>query len=293
MKKILIAFLMFTLSVPAFIAPTPTLADDNALFATLERVAQNQKARCENHKLYKLESVVGTGKTEQDAIDNWSQQAREYMKQYCLSNTPNAGTFDKKCGTGSGERYGQMIGYKCNEENTCENEKNQRNADGRTICQIEQSKNYTDKYVTGNYVSKHKKLVVRYDNSVGYFAVLEGSNYTPSSKDKFTGKNQQSGVSVVTKSAATPAQPTASITGKVIDEYDEPAIAYVYLQQNNQDLKNSKGNLVVASTSFNDGSFEIPGYTWEPGYSLRINTMGQDMIISYNDQHDLNTPIIF
>ncbi|MBP5708071.1 MAG: OmpA family protein, partial [Alphaproteobacteria bacterium] len=164
---------------------------------------------------------------------------------------------------------------------------------GRTICQIEQSKNYTDKYVTGNYVSKHKKLVVRYDNSVGYFAVLEGSNYTPSSKDKFTGKNQQSGVSVVTKSAATPAQPTASITGKVIDEYDEPAIAYVYLQQNNQDLKNSKGNLVVASTSFNDGSFEIPGYTWGQGYSLRINVMSQDMIKNYSDHPDLNTPIIF
>ncbi|MBP5707418.1 MAG: hypothetical protein J6W79_00290 [Alphaproteobacteria bacterium] len=132
MKKILIAFLMFTLSVPAFIAPAPTFADEfdeSTISKVAERLAQNQKARCENHKLYKLESVVGTGKTEQDAIDNWSQQAREYMKQYCLSNTPNAGTFDKKCGTGSGERYGQMIGYKCNEEITCENEKNQRNSD--------------------------------------------------------------------------------------------------------------------------------------------------------------------
>lgn len=276
MKKILIAFLMSIISLGSI--TTPTFADDNALFAAAERLANNRANKSKqthvqncNAILKKTKDIVGSGSTPENAEKEWRTNAKLFLKQYCI-NPLQRDTYVSCNNTGGGAITN------CND--TC-GDANEINRFAREICQniLVQTKKDDPGIKFDQFDLSVPAVVTTQDNTYGYIARLQGSTAMPDV--------------TITKSAPTPAQPTASITGKVVDEYGEPAIVYVYLQQNNQDLKNSKGNLVVAPTRSDDGFFEIPGYTWEPDYSLRISTMGQDMIIHYNDQHDLNTPIIF
>lgn len=257
---------------------TPTFAEDEEkMYAAVQSVIKNQQeTRSQQNDIVKnqkcvaqcgdnfvtLDKIVGTGDTEEDSAKDWIKQAGNYLAQYCSKKM-----IGYQCGTQKNQKnnkhYYVLQNYICEEYceiEGCSNSNNkatQRQIDGTTICAFSKYQKNDPNAEAGNAT-----LVETIADGNKFITRLKGSKATTTTP--ITKEKQQA--QIVTETP--PAQPTASITGKVVDEETDEPLYQATVQLFNQ------GTWLTGTTTDLDGIFIFSNHEWQNGYRITISYVG-------------------